>query len=117
MDWIILYRICDAFNGRYRIGDGIGERFNGKGGIGDGFDSTAFAWLAVCGLILNVNMYCGIDDILQQKKRIKLMKAYQINDGLNDTKKEVFNVLIRDGIGDGFNGKGGRYFEFLLLPF
>ena len=33
-------------------------------------------------------MYCGIDDILQQKKRIKLMKAYQINDGLNDTFKE-----------------------------
>ena len=70
MDWIILYRICDAFNGRYRIGDGIRERFNGKGGIGDGFDSTALARLAVCGLILNVNMYCGIDDILQQKKRI-----------------------------------------------
>ena len=41
MDWMILYRICDAFNGRYLIGDGIGEGFNGKSGIGDGFDSTA----------------------------------------------------------------------------
>ena len=62
-------------------------------------------------------MYCWINDILQQKKRIKLMKAYQINDGLNDTKKEVFNVLIREGTRDRFNGKGGGYFEFLLLPF
>ena len=41
MDWMILYRICDAFNGRYLIGDGIGEGFNGKGGIRDGFDSTS----------------------------------------------------------------------------
>ena len=41
MDWIILYTILDAFNGRYLIGDGIGEGFNGKSGIGDGFDSTA----------------------------------------------------------------------------
>ena len=31
MDWMILYRIYDAFNGRYLIGDGIGEGFNGKG--------------------------------------------------------------------------------------
>ena len=114
---MILCRIFDAFNGLYRIGDGIGEQFNCKGGIEDGFDSIALARLAVCGLILNVNMYCGIDDILQQKKRIKLMKAYQINDGLNDTKKEVFIVLIRDGIGDGFNGKGRRYFDLLLLLF
>ena len=28
----ILYRIGDAFNGWYRIADGIEERFNGKGG-------------------------------------------------------------------------------------
>ena len=49
MDWMILYRIYDAFNGRYLIGDGIGEGFNGKGGIGDGFDSTALPRLAVCG--------------------------------------------------------------------
>ena len=40
-NWRILYTILDAFNGRYLIGDGIGEGFNGKSGIGDGFDSTA----------------------------------------------------------------------------
>ena len=40
MDWMILYRICDAFNGQYLIGDGIGEGFNGKSGIGDGFDDS-----------------------------------------------------------------------------
>ena len=49
IDWIILYRICDAFNGQYQIGDSIGEQFNGKGSIGDGFDLTALPWLAVCG--------------------------------------------------------------------
>ena len=30
MYWIILYRIYDAFNGQYQIGDGIGEGFNSK---------------------------------------------------------------------------------------
>ena len=29
---IILYRIGDEFNGRYRIGDGIGDGVNGKVG-------------------------------------------------------------------------------------
>ena len=31
-NWIILYTIGDVFNGRYRIGDGIGNRFNRKEG-------------------------------------------------------------------------------------
>ena len=80
MDWMILYRICDAFNGRYRIGDGIGEGFNGKGNIGDEFDWTALPRLAVCGWIVNLTIYCGIDDTDTQTE-----KAYQINFGLGDT--------------------------------
>ena len=30
--WIIIYTTGDVFNGRYRIGDGMGDGFNGKGG-------------------------------------------------------------------------------------
>jgi len=111
MDWIILYKICDTFNGRYRIEDDIGERFNGKGGIGDGFNSTALAWLAVCDWIVYLNIFCGIDDT-----DIPTEKAYQINDGLSDTLQDRRSLQrrrhwkwIQRQI------KGGRYFELVCL--
>ena len=70
MDWVILYRICDAFNGGNQIGDGIRKRFNGKGG--QYFELFAnngwFVWLAVCGWILTQSQYRGIDDTPTEKK-------------------------------------------------
>ena len=77
---MVLYMIYDAFNEWYWIWDGIGEQFNGKVGIGDGFDSTALPQQAVCGWIVNLNIYCGINDT-----DIPTEKAYQINDELGDT--------------------------------
>ena len=100
---MILYRICDAFNGQYQIGHGIGEKFNGKGGIRDVFNSTALPWLAVCGWIVNLTIYCGIDDTdTQTERHIKLMIDWVIL-----YKIGAFNVLywIRNGIGNRFNNK------------
>ena len=106
---IILYRIGDEFNGRYRIGDGIGDGVNGKVG-------RCFEFMFVHNKIKNsirkfnskfivwVNtQYCGIDDTATTIN--KWIIIYTTGD--------VFNgrYQIGDGIGDGFNGKGGRYFE------
>ena len=111
MDWIILYRICDAFNGWYRIGDGIGEWFNGKCGIRDGFNSTALPWLAVCGWIVYLNTYCEIDDTDTQTE-----KAYQINDGLGDTLQDRRSLQWRwHWKWIQWQIKGGRYFELVCL--
>ena len=77
---MILYIRGDAFNEWFPIGDGIGERFNGKGKIGDGFDSTALRQLAAaCGWIVNLTIYCGIDDTDTQTA-----KAYQLDKGVSN---------------------------------
>ena len=104
MDWIILYRICDAFNRQYQIGDGIGERFNGKGGIGDGFNGKLkvdnilnwFVRLAVCGWILNLNIVglMILQQQQQQQQQQQKKKTYQIN-----------NRIILFTRGDAYNGR------------
>ena len=78
-------------------------------------DSTVLPISILVGLAGSVwlNTYIvGLMILLQQKRRINLMKAYQINNGLDDS-LEAFNILyqIGDGIGDGSNGKGRQYFE------
>ena len=63
MVWVILYKIREAFNVLYRIGNGIGNEFNGKLKADDTLNW--FVWLAVCGWILNLNIVGLI--ILQQQ--------------------------------------------------
>ena len=84
-------------------------------------DSIALPISILVGLADSVglnNYIMGLMILLQQKRHIKLMKMYQINNELDDS-LEAFNVLyqIGDSIGDEFNGKGRRYFELLLLSF
>ena len=72
MDWMILYRIRDAFNGRHRIGDGIKEGFNGKGGqyfeiLPIMVGSAGSVWLHT------QSQYDGIDDTQTTEEE------YQIN--------------------------------------
>ena len=62
MDWVILYKIGEAFNG-----DGIGNGFNGKLKADDVLNW--FVWLAVCGWILNLNIV-GLMILQQQQQKL-----------------------------------------------
>ena len=117
MDWVILYKIREAFNVLYWIGDGIGNGFNGKSKGGRYFElvcSAGSVWLDT------QSQYCGIDDTPTTTTKIK---TYRINNWrILYTRGEAFNgwYWIGDGIEERFNGvanKGGWYFELLLLPF
>merc|ERR1711983_737747 len=67
MNWVMLYKIGEAFNR-----DGISNGFNGK--LKADNILNWFVWLAVCGWILNLNIVgLMILQQQQQQKRIKLI--------------------------------------------
>ena len=86
MDWVIFYKIGEAFNMLYRIGDGIRNGFNGKSKGGPYFElvcSAGSVWLDT------QSQYCGIDDTPTTTTKIK---TYRINNWrILYTRGEAFN--------------------------
>ena len=89
-DWVILYKIREAFNVLYQIGDNIGNGFNGKLKAEDTLNW--FVWLVVCGWILNLNIVGLMIFFLFFSPTTTTTKTYQSSNWrILYTRGDIFN--------------------------